>query len=296
MNIGFIGIGNMGKHMSRNVLEAGYGLTLHDLRKEAAQHLLEKGARWADTPRALAESCAVVLSCLPGPADVEKVVYGTDGLMAGWKKGDIYVDMSTNSPSTIRRVAEDAGPKGIEVLDAPVSGGVRGAEEGTLAIMVGGAPQTLEKVRQILEAMGNNIFHVGDVGCGNIVKLINNLISITSCAVTAEGFALGARAGIDVRKLQEVIKVSTGNNHAVRSYPGTVFSGNFEPGFQIALALKDISLALSFGREYGLPMPVAAAAEQRLIETKTAGFGEKHIDALILRLEELTGVPVRSKA
>lgn len=294
MNVGFVGIGQMGRHMSRHVLEAGYDLTIHDLRKEAAQHLLEKGARWMDTPKGVAESCQVVLSCLPGPPDVEKVVYDTDGLLAGWKKGDIYVDMSTNSPTTMRQVAEDAKVKGVEVLDAPVSGGVPGAEAGTLTIMVGGAPQALETVREILETMSSKIFHVGDIGCGNIAKLINNMISITCNAITAEGFVLGTKAGIDARKLLEVIKVSTGNNYSIQTYPTSVFQGNFAPGFKIALASKDIGLALALGREYGLPLPVAGAVEQRLVEAKAAGLGEKHIDALILRLEELAGVQVRS--
>jgi len=294
MNIGFIGIGQMGRHMSRRVQEAGYDLTVHDLRKEAAQYLLEKGARWMDTPKGVAESCQIVFSCLPGPPEMEEVVYGTNGLLAGWKKGDIYVDMSTNSPTTVRRVAGDAKAKGVSVLDAPVSGGVPGAEAGTLTIMVGGDPHSLEMVRKVLETIGSKIFHVGDVGCGNIAKLINNMLSITGNAITAEGFVLGVKAGIDSRKLLEVIKVSTGNNYSIQTYPTTVFQGNFDPGFRIALALKDIGLALALGREYGLPLPVGAAVKQRLLEAKAVGLGDRHIDALILQLEEVAGVQVRS--
>ena len=128
MQVGFIGIGQMGKHMSRHVLEAGFNLTVHDLRKEAAAPLLKKGAKWANTPREVAASCDAVFSCLPAPKDVEEMVYGRDGLKLGWKKGDVYVDMSTNSPTTIRRVAQDARSMGVMVLDAPVSGGTKGAE------------------------------------------------------------------------------------------------------------------------------------------------------------------------
>ena len=160
MNIGFIGVGHMGGPMAQNIQKAGYDLVVHDLRKEAAQHLLEKGAKWMDTPKGVAESCQVVLSCLPGPREVEEVVYGANGLMAGWKKGDIYVDMSTNSPSTMRRVAEDAKVREVAVLDAPVSGGTWGAEAGTLSIMVGGDAHALEKVHTVLKAIGNNVFHV----------------------------------------------------------------------------------------------------------------------------------------
>ena len=155
MNIGFIGTGQMGNHMSRRLLEAGYDLAVHDLIKEAAQPLLEKGARWMDTPKTMAESCDVVLTSLPGPPEVEAVVYGKNGLMAGWKKGDIYIDLSTNSPTTIRQVAEDAKAKGVTVLDAPVSGGVQGAEAGTLAIMVGGKEEVLISAKLSCKPLGS---------------------------------------------------------------------------------------------------------------------------------------------
>ena len=294
MNIGFIGIGQMGKHMSRRLLEAGYDLAVHDVIKEAAQHLLEKGAKWKDSPKFVAESCEVILTSLPGPREVEEVVYGTNGLMAGWKKGDIYIDMSTNSPATIRRVAEDAKAVGVTVLDAPVLGRAAGAEAGTLVITVGGDAQSLEKVRKVLEVIGNRIFHMGDVGCGNITKLINNLLSNTANAINTEGFVLGAKAGIDIHKLWEVIKSSPGNNWWLEyGYPQTVFRGNFE-GFKIALACKDVGLALTLGKEYGVPMPVGAAVEQKLLEAKAAGLGDKGTPALILRLEELVGVQVRT--
>ena len=294
MNIGFIGIGQMGKHMSRRLLEAGYDLAVHDIRKEVAQHLLEKGAKWKDAPKFVAESCEVILTSLPGPREVEEVVYGTNGLMAGWKKGDIYIDMSTNSPATIRRVAEDAKAVGVTVLDAPVLGRAAGAEAGTLAITVGGDARSLERVRKVLEVIGNRIFHMGDVGCGNITKLINNLLSNTANAINTEGFILGAKAGLDINKLWEVIKSSPGNNWWLEyGYPQTVFRGNFE-GFKIALACKDIGLALTLGKEYGVPMPVGAAVEQKLLEAKAAGLGDRGTPALILRLEELVGVQVRS--
>jgi len=295
MNVGFIGIGEMGKHMSRHVIEAGYDLSVHDVSKEAAQHLVEKGARWAGTPRGMAESCQVVLSCLPGPHEVEEVVYGTNGLMAGWKKGDIYVDMSTNSPTTIRRVAADAKAMGVAVLDAPVSGGILGAEAGTLSIMVGGDEHSLKKVRDILEAIGDKIFHVGDVGHGNIAKLVNNMIAITCNNITAEGFILGVKAGIDPKKLWDIISVSTANNYSLQQYPRVVFQGKFDDGFKLSLACKDIGLAVNLGKEYNVPLPVSTAVEQRFIEAKAAGLGEKNIYSIILRLEELTGVQVRSK-
>jgi len=294
MDIGFIGVGHMGSRMARRLLEAGHSLTVHDLRKEAAQPLLAKGARWADTPKAVAESCRVVLASLPGPPEVEQVVYGANGLMAGWKQGDTYIDTTTNLPGTIQRVAKDAKAKGVAVLEAPVSGGVDGAEAGTLSIMVGGDARTLEEVRKVLEVIGKNIFHVGDVGCGNIAKLVNNLIAMTCRAIIDEGFVLGVKAGIDPKKLWEVVTASSGDNRMLRGFPKATLQGNFEPGFRLALACKDVGLALALGRECGVPLAVGAAVEQKFLEAKAAGLGEKGSQALILRLEEVAGVQVRS--
>jgi 3-hydroxyisobutyrate dehydrogenase-like beta-hydroxyacid dehydrogenase len=295
MKIGFIGIGQMGKHMSRRILEAGYRLVVHDLKEEAAVSLLEKGAAWADNPAEVAKSCRVVITSLPKPQDVEQVVYGKNGLMMGWRSGDAYIDMSTNSPSLIRRIAADAAIKGVSVLDAPVSGGVKGAEAGTLTIMIGGEAAALKKVRKILEAMGQKIFPVGPAGNGNVVKLVNNLISLECNSASAEGFALGVKAGIDPTVLLEIIKVSTGDNWCARQYPNTVFKGNFEPGFKISLAYKDINLALALGEENGVPLPAGAAARQDLEATIAAGFQDKGVDAVILWREKAAGVKVRIK-
>lgn len=294
MKIGFIGIGQMGRHMSRRILEAGYGLVVHDLNKEVALPLIKSGAEWGDSPAGVAGLCRVVITSLPKPQDVEQVVYGNNGLMQGWRSGDIYIDTSTNSPSVIRRIAADAATKGVSVLDAPVSGGMKGAEAGTLTIMVGGEAASLKKVRKVLEAMGQKIFPVGSVGCGNVVKLVNNLISLECNSASAEGFALGVRAGIDSVMLLEIIKVSTGDNWCARQYPNTVFKGNFEPGFKISLAYKDINLALALGREHGVPLPVGDAVRKDLEDTIAAGLQDKGVDAVILSREKAAGVKVRS--
>jgi 3-hydroxyisobutyrate dehydrogenase len=280
--------------MSRHILEAGYTLTVHDLNKKAAAPLLSLGARWADTPRQIAQSCNVVFSSLPTPSVVEDVVYGENGLKSGWKPGDIFVDMSTNSPSIIRRIAEDARLMDVSVLDAPVSGGTKGAEMGTLVIMVGGDAVALEKVRKILQTMGKNIFPVGDVGCGNIAKLVNNLISLTTNSITAEGFVLGVKAGINPQVLWDIIRVGTGNCWSLEQMPDTVFKGNFEPGFKMSLGRKDIGLVLAMGREISVPLPIGTVVQQGLDVAIEAGFGEKSVQAVILPLEEKTGVEVRT--
>lgn len=294
MNIGFIGIGQMGQPMSNRILEAGYSLTVHDLKKEAAIPLLEKGAKWGNTPKEVAKSCQVVFSSLPTAQSVEEVVYGDNGLRTGWKDGDIYVDMSTNSPSTIRKIAEDARIMGVTVLDAPVSGGTKGAETGTLTIMVGGDQAATKKIQGVLRTMGQKIFPVGGVGCGNVAKLVNNMISLACNSISAEGFVLGVKGGIHPQVLWEIISVSTGNNWCMQQYPNTTFKGNFEPGFRVGLAYKDIGLALDLGKEYAVPLPVGLAVQKDLHDTMMAGFTDKGVDAVILPLEKATGVTVRS--
>jgi 3-hydroxyisobutyrate dehydrogenase-like beta-hydroxyacid dehydrogenase len=293
MEIGFIGVGQMGRHMAARILNGGYGLTVNDLNREAAAPLLEKGAKWADTPESLAGTCRIVFSSLPAPEDVEQVVYGDSGLKKGWQAGDIYIDMSTNSPTVIRCIAADAAKMGVAVLDAPVSGGTRGAENGTLSIMAGGDAAALARVQKVLETMGQKIFPVGPVGCGNSVKLINNLISLACNSISAEGFVLGVKAGIDPAALLEILKVSTGNNWCAQQYPNTVFKGNFEPGFKISLAYKDINLALDFARENGVPLPLCAAVKQDLRDAVEAGLQDKGVDAVILAREKAAGVQVR---
>jgi 3-hydroxyisobutyrate dehydrogenase-like beta-hydroxyacid dehydrogenase len=294
MRIGFIGIGQMGKHMAGHLQEAGYELTLHDLSRKAAGLLLSKGAAWAESPAEVARSCRIVFTSLPAPRDVEEVVYGQYGLRTAWQPGDIYIDMSTNSPSAIRRIAEDAAKMGVSVLDAPVSGGTAGAEKGTLAIMVGGDQAVLEKVRPLLQAMGKSIFPVGVVGCGNIAKLVNNLIALTTNAITNEGFVLGVKAGIDPRVLWDILRVSTANSWTLEQMAGTVLKNNFEPGFKLSLGRKDMGLALALGNELGVPLSVCNVVQQGLDAAIAAGHAEKSVQAVILPLEEKTGVKVRA--
>jgi 3-hydroxyisobutyrate dehydrogenase-like beta-hydroxyacid dehydrogenase len=294
MKVGFIGVGQMGVHMARHVLEAGFELVINDARREAAEPLVEAGAEWADSPAAVAEGCRIVISCLPSPASVEEVALGTPGLVQGWKADDIYIDMSTNSPSVVRSIAAQAAPRGVAVLDAPVSGGTKGAEAGTLTIMVGADATALERARPVLEPMANRIFHVGEVGCGNVAKLVNNMIGLACNSICAEGLVLGTRAGIDPQVLFDLLSVSTANNWSLQQYPRTVFKGDFTPGFKISLAHKDIRLALGLGEEYGVPLPLAEAVEADLASAVAAGFGDNGVDAVILPLEQTTGVKVRT--
>ena len=293
MDVGFIGVGQMGVHMARRVMEAGFGLVVSDSRKDVATPLLEAGARWAQTPAEVAERCRIVITCLPTPASVEEVALGPSGLIAAWQAGDIYIDMSTNSVSTVRKIAAEAVGRGVAVLDSPVSGGTKGAEAGTLTLMVGGDAAALQKARPVLEPMANKIFHLGDVGCGNVAKLVNNLIGLACNSISAEGMALGAAAGIDPQALYDLLTISTANNWSLQQYTRTTFKGDFAPGFKISLAYKDIRLAMGLGEEYGVPLTVGRAVEAHLAAAMAAGLGDKGVDAVILPLEQATGVEVR---
>jgi len=297
MNIGFIGLGQMGSRMVQNLLKASFDITVFDIRKEAAQQLLENGAKWMDTPKGIAESCEVVLSSLPGPPEVEDVVYGENGLMAGWKKGDIYIDMTTNSPTTIRKVHRDAEAKGVTVLDAPVSGGVVGAEAGTLSIMVGGNIETMEKVRDVLETIGakEKILYAGGIGNGMVCKLVNNFILLGIGAVNAEGMVLGVKAGVEPKTLWQAVMASSGSNNRLERYPDTVFKAEFPPAtFALALATKDVYQAHELSKDCGLSLPVVAGVAQDYREAKDAGRGKENSGTVILTLEEKAGVQVRA--
>lgn len=294
MKTGFIGLGRMGSNMAAHILKAGHDLTVHDLRKEAAASLLKDGARWADSPKEVSSTCDIVITSLPSPVEVEQVVYGQNGLMAGWKRGDIYIDTTTASPDTAARVAPDAAAKGASFLDAPVTGGTKGAEEGKLVFIVGGEKATLEKARPVLQAMGEKIFHVGAAGSGTVAKLVNNLISVTSNAIMAEAFVMGVKAGVDPQLLWEVAVNGTADNWDLRRYPGFVFKGDFEPGFRLSLASKDVGLAVQLGHKLGVPMSVAEAVDKSYQAARAEGFGDKSIYAIFRPLEDLMGVKVRT--
>ncbi len=232
MKVGFIGVGQMGVHMARNIAEAGYDLVVNDARREAAETLLERGAEWADSPAEVAEACRMVISCLPSPQSVEEIALGASGLTRSWRTGDIYIDMSTNSPSMVRSIAAKAAAQGVAVLDAPVSGGTKGAEAGTLTIMVGGDAAALEKARPVLEPMANRIFHVGDVGCGNVAKLVNNMIGLACNSICAEGLVLGARAGIDPQVLFDLLERQHREQLEPPAVPQDGVQGRLRPGVQ----------------------------------------------------------------
>ena len=294
MKIGFIGTGNMGKPMAGNLIRAGHQLTVHDLRREAAIDLLESGATWADSPQDAVQGNEFVFTSLPGPGDVEAVALGEQGVLNGMTDGTAYVDLSTNSPTVIRRIHQRFQERGFVVLDAPVSGGVYGAANATLAVMVGGDKEVYERVRPALEAIGSNVFYCGAIGNGMVCKICNNLLSMGIGNLLAESLTLGVKAGVDLEVLVDVIgKSSGGSRRLEEKLPRFLFKGNFEPGFAAALAAKDVRLATDMGREFGLPMDLSNLIDQKHVEALARGWGERDSDIVALLQEEKAGIQLR---
>jgi 3-hydroxyisobutyrate dehydrogenase-like beta-hydroxyacid dehydrogenase len=294
MKVGFIGTGNMGNPMAANLIRGGHDVTVHELRREAATNLLEMGAHWSDSPKEATAGSEVVFTSLPGPRDVDAVVLGEDGIMEGAVSGSIHVDLSTNSPTAIRRLHQVCSEKGVIVLDAPVSGGVFGAAAGTLAVMVGGDRAVFDRIKPTLDSIGSHVVYCGPIGNGSVCKLCNNLLSMGIGMMLAESLTLGVKAGVDLAVLADVITNSSGGcKRLTEKTPRYLFKGNFEPGFATALAAKDVRLATELGREYGIPLELSNLVDQRHVEALLRGWGPEDSDSVSRIQEEKAGVQLR---
>lgn len=298
MRIGFIGLGNMGGPMALNLMKAGHALVVHDVRQEAAKPHLEHGAKWAASPRAAAEGVELILTSLPGPPEVEAVAVGADGIIHGAARGAIYADLSTGSPVVIRKLHAVFQERGIHMLDAPVSGGVIGAQRATLQVMVGGDEALFEKIKPALQAIGNSVSHMGGIGCGTIAKLVHNMISMASRMIIAEGFTLGVKAGVRPEALLQAVKGGSFGQGLALSHmlPDVVFKGDFDTvRFALKLARKDLGLATELARQYNVPMAMASLAEQAMVEAMARGMADKDSTAPFMLQEERAGVKVRAR-
>jgi len=294
--IGFIGTGHMGGPMAANLLKgADRALTVHDARREAAAELVAAGATWAGSPAEVARASEVVFLSLPGPPQVEDVVEGKDGVFAGSAAGATVIDLSTNSPTVVRRLAEEAVKRSIDFLDAPVSGGVRGARKGTLAVMVGGDVSVFARRRPLLESIGDKIFHVGGVGSGNVAKLVNNMLCFLGMLGTSEALVLAAKAGIDLEMLREVVKAGSGASLMWEWGSRAILDDKLAPAFTTTLAAKDIALATELAREAGVPFALGDRVEELLVAYRDGGFAAEDVLATVKSIEERAGVVVRGK-
>ena len=296
MRIGFVGLGNMGGPMALNLMKAGHTLAVHDVRREAATPHLDQGATWAENPRAAASGGELVLTSLPGPAEVEAVALGLDGILHGAAAGAVYADLSTGSPTLMRRIHDVMKQRGVHVLDAPVSGGVWGARRGTLQVMVGGDEQVFHRIKPVLGAIGDKVGRMGPIGAGTIAKLVHNMIGIATRAVVAEGFTLGVKAGVSPEALLEAIRGASFGQGLLLSQvlPEIVFKGDFDTvRFALKGVRKDMGLATALAREYDVPLPMASLAEQDLVQGIARGWGDRDFSAPWLLQEDRAGVRVR---
>jgi len=290
--LGFIGLGKMGRHMVRNLLKAGHTVTVCNRSQGIVDELVQAGARRAASPADCAGRCDVLLTCLTTPAVVESVLRDA---LEGARPGTVFVDHSTIGVSDAQRIAALCQPKGVHFVDAPVSGGPWGAASGTLTIMCGGEREMFEAVLPILQAEGKQIHLLGPVGAGTVAKLCNNLLVAIHTAAMAEAFVLGTKAGVDPKALYEIITGATGNSRQIeRNLPKFVFPGNFEAAFSIEHLHKDVALAVNLGKEQQVRMMLGAMTQQLLEECRAAGHAQEDMAALIRPLEDLTGVKVRT--
>jgi 3-hydroxyisobutyrate dehydrogenase len=295
MKVGFIGLGTMGRHMASNLMKGGHQLVVNDVRREAAAPHLQAGATWADTPRAVAEATEIVFTSLPGPVEVEAVALGEQGLMAGLAAGKAYFDLSTNSPALVRRIHEAFKRKGIHMLDAPVSGGPRGAESRRLALWVGGEEDVFKRHLPVLEAIGDQPYYVGPIGAGSIAKLVHNCAGYVIQTALAEVFTMGVKAGVEPIALWKAVRQGAGGRR--RTFDGLAdqfLPNKFEPpAFALRLAHKDVTLATALGREHKVPMRLANITLEEMTEALNRGWAERDSRVAMLLQEERAGVEIR---
>lgn len=290
MKIGFIGLGTMGAPMARRLLEAGHDVVVHNRTRTREEPLAAGGAGRAADPRACAEGREVVFTMVSDTPDLEAVVMGEAGAAHGLEPGSVLVDMSTVSPAATRRLAEELKARGVDMLDAPVSGGSEGAEKGTLSIMVGGDAGALEGVRPLLEVLGKTITHIGPSGAGQVAKAVNQVVIAGTYASVAEGMALAQRSGVDTGALVRALSGGAAGSWILANRAGNMLAGEYPLGFRTRLHRKDLGIALSEARELGVSMPVAAYVEQ--IETGLVGrgYGDEDVSNVARVVREMAGL------
>jgi len=285
--IGFVGLGIMGKPMAKNLIKAGHELVIYS-GSSAADELKDEGAEEADSYKAVAEQCGIVITCLPASDQVEEVYKGDEGLLAGADEGDLLIDMSTISPLVTKDLAREASEHGVKTLDAPISGGEPKAVSGELSIMVGGDEEDFERATPLFEAMGSPT-HVGEAGSGQIVKACNQIIVGIVLEGVSEALVLGSKAGVDPAKLIDAVSGGLAGTKVMDQKRDNWLEHDFEPGFRIELHHKDLGIALATAREVGVPLPVTALVDQMLQELQVKDRGALDHSALLTVLEDAAG-------
>ena len=291
--VGFIGLGIMGQPMARNLLKVGFRLVVYTRTRRKADGLLAEGARWADSPAAVARQAPMVITMVADSPDVEQVVLGPQGIIEGVRPGGMVIDMSTVSPRVERAIAQQLATRGVAYMDAPVSGGSWGAIQGTLAIMVGGEEDAFRRALPIFEAMGKCITYMGPSGAGQVTKLVNQVLVAVTLSGVAEALVFGAKAGADLLKTIEAVKGGAAGSWQLANLGPRIVKGDFAPGFMITLQLKDLRLILEMAQELALPLPLTALVAQLYRAAAVDGKGECGTQAVVTVLERLAGAQAR---
>ncbi len=285
--VGFIGLGIMGRPMAGHLVSAGYEVTVWNRTRRKAADLVKGGARWAESPKEVAARSDATITMVADTPDVLEVILGPDGILEGIRPGAIVVDMSTISPAATREIARRLAEKGAEMLDAPVSGGEKGAIEGTLSIMVGGKPEVFERVLPIFQRMGRNIVHLGDHGAGQVTKACNQLVLSLTILGVAEALTLARKAGVDPAKVRAALLGGFANSRVLEVHGQRMLDGKFDPGFRTRLYHKDMGIVMDTGRALGMPLLGAGLAAQLYQVAMARGFGEMDYSVLARVIAEM---------
>lgn len=287
VRVGYIGLGLMGKPIASNLLKAGFELTVHNRSREAVDELVELGAQEAHSPVEVARQTDFIFTNLPDSPDVEQVVLGPDGILAGARPGQVFIDNSTIKPETARLIARQLATAGVDALDAPVSGGDIGARAGTLAIMVGGPKEAFDKALPLFEAMGKTITYVGESGAGQVAKACNQIMVGAQMVAMAELLMLARKSGVDPRKVIDAIRGGAAQCWALDNKPQRLFEGERSPGFKAYMQHKDLGIVLDTARAYGMPLPATAVVTQLYQSMLQLGLGEQDNSAVVGVLEAM---------
>ena len=294
--IGFIGLGIMGKPMARNLLKGGYALVVHSRSRSPVEELGGEGAEIAASPQEVAARTQVVITMLPDSPDVEQVYAGERGVFAGAGPGTLLIDMSSISPVVARELALEAKRRGLDMLDAPVSGGEAGAIGATLSIMIGGEASAVERALPIFQLLGKNIVHVGHSGAGQVTKAANQIVVGVTIAAVSEALVLATKAGVDPAKVRQVLLGGFAQSRVLDAHGQRMLEHNFRPGFRVRLHEKDLNIALAAGGEYGVPLMVTGIVAQMMTAMRSMGRGELDHSGLVTFIEELAKIDLSRKA
>ena len=291
---GFIGIGNLGVHLAGSLVRAGFAVTVHDLNKDAAAGLLAAGARWADSPQAVAAVSDSVFTCLHSPKAVATVVSGERGILAGLQPGGTWIDMSTNDRHEILRLAELAQRHGVACLESPVTGGVHKAAAGAITVLVGGDEAVYQAHLPALQVMGDKVFYMGPLGSASVIKVITNMLAFIHLVAAGEALMLAKRGGLDLAQSFEAIKASSGNSFVHETESQVILNGSYNIGFTMDLACKDLNFAMQLGRDFGVPLEIAGLVEQTFIRARSQYGGGAWSSQVVKLLEDALGTDLRA--